>query len=177
VILLLFNWIGYWLLTSFMEDKANSHLETALDNNDYDLAQLISVKIPVTYLPYYNNSQTFERVNGQVEIGGLEYKYVKRRIFNDSLELLCIPNPAMMKLKKVKNEFFQFVNDLQHNGQDKNGNPHHSLVKSFSLDYYTIHSALSLTECWLIISIGSFNNTSPIVSCMRLLPEQPPELL
>jgi hypothetical protein len=173
--LLLFNWFGYRLLSSFMEEKANRQLETALDNNEYDEAQLISIKIPVTYLPYYNNSPSFERIDGQVEIEGTEYKYVKRRIFNDSLELLCIPNAAMMKLKKVKNEFFQFVNDLQHGGQDKNNNTNHSVSKTFSTDYYTIDQGACLVDPWFTISIRLFHHISPVTSRHRLIVEEPPE--
>ena len=133
----LFNWIGYRFLISFTEYRSNSQIESALDNENYDPAQLVSVKIPVSYLPYYNNSSSFERINGQVEIGGIEYKYVKRRIFNDSLEILCIPNAAGAELKKVNNEIFRFVNDLQHAGREKSNGLHHGPGKIFSSDFCT----------------------------------------
>ena len=59
-----------------------------MENNNYKESQLISPKVPVSYIPYYNNSKSFERIDGQIEIQGGLYKYVKRRIYNDSLELL-----------------------------------------------------------------------------------------
>ncbi len=129
-----------------MEDKANARLETQLDDNNYDESQLISIKIPVTYLPYYNNTKSFERVDGQIEIEGIHYKYVKRRIHNDSLELLCIPNTAVMNLKEMKNEFFKFSNDLQHTGHDKNANSGHKSRSSFSTDYYSVHALFTLNN-------------------------------
>lgn len=175
--ILLFNWAGYRFVVYFMEEKANTELESALDNNNYDEGQLVLIKIPITYLPYYNNSASFERINGHVEIEGTEYKYVKRRIFRDSLELLCIPNHAVMNLKKVNNEFFQFENDLQHNSQDKNGFPHRSLTKSFSIDYCTINSMSLITNSWCSISSSLYRYTPPIASRQQMAVEQPPELI
>jgi hypothetical protein len=173
----MFNWAGYRFVVYLMEERANTNLESALDNNEYDESQLISIKIPITYLPYYNNSPSFERINGHIEIGGTEYKYVKRRIFNDSLELLCIANHAVMNLKKVNSEFFQFENDLQHNGQDKSGVPHHSLTKSFSIDYCTIDSHSALTNSWFSISSLLFRYTPPITSRQSFIAEEPPEFI
>ncbi len=143
---LLFNLAGHRLLLSYLEDKADGQLEARIDGNDYDSSQLISIKIPVTYLPYYNNSSSFERIDGAVEIAGVHYKYVKRRILNDSLELLCIRNTAVTKLKEASNEFFMFVNDLQHTGGNKNPGAGHRQVISFSSDYYTINAVWRLPQ-------------------------------
>lgn len=174
--ILLFNWFGYRLLSSYLEDRANTQLEAILDNNDYEESQLTSIKIPVSYLPYYNNSKSFERVNGRVEIQGIEYKYVKRRIYNDSLELLCIPNHAVMKLKAAKDEFFLFLNDLQRSGADKSPNSHHSSSKTFSVDHYTIISPFRLNDFYVTISPAPFHYFIRNSSRHRLTVEQPPEI-
>jgi hypothetical protein len=92
------------LLLSSLLDKADRELETRLDENRYDESQLISIKVPVTHLSYYNTSDQFERVDGNIEVGGVQYKYVKRRIFNDSLEVLCIPNHTAMQLQAMKRQ-------------------------------------------------------------------------
>src|SRR5260370_348016 len=116
--ILFFNWYGYKLLSFYLEDRADRQLEARLDEDRYDESQLISIKVPSSHLSYYNSTAQFERVDGQIEVGGVEYKYVKRRLFNDSLELLCIPNHAAMKLQTARNQFFQLVNDIQqHNTQ------------------------------------------------------------
>ncbi len=173
--ILLFNLLGYQLLTSLLEDNANRRLETALDNNEYNESDLISIKIPVSYLPYYNNSSLFERVDGQVEIQGLEYKYVKRRIYQDSLELLCIPNPSVMNLKEAKNEFFRFVNDLQHNGNEKSAHSHHGSSKNFSIDFYTIILTYKLNDLWPVSSALQFKYLFPDSSRHHSIPEIPPD--
>jgi hypothetical protein len=136
--ILVFNWGGYRLLNAYLENRADRQLEARLDRDSYDDSQLLLLKIPSTYLSYYNSSERFERVDGQIEVGGVQYKYVKRRLYNDSLELLCIPNHAAMELRTAKNEFFKLVNDLQHAGQGKKSGNHSGASKSFSPDNYTI---------------------------------------
>ncbi|MEJ0080249.1 MAG: hypothetical protein WDM78_04660 [Puia sp.] len=71
--LFLFNCFGYKLLMNYIENRADQQMEEQLDNNDYDESQLVSIKVPITYLPYYNNSKSFERIDGKL-------KYTARRI-------------------------------------------------------------------------------------------------
>ena len=135
--LLLFNWFGYRLWTFYIEEKADSQQDFQPADDSYDDdAQLISLKVPLTNLSYYLNSKEFERVDGKIEIGGVQYKYVKRRIYHDSLEVLCVPDQLAIKLKAVKNEFFRFANDLQHTGQGKRQDANRYAGKHFSVDYY-----------------------------------------
>ena len=131
--ILFFNWYGYQLLTAYWQQKAENTLVARLDRHEYDDAQLVSIKVPLTTIDYYNSSTSFERVDGQVDINGVHYNYVKRRILQDSLELLCIPNTTATNLQKAKNEFFRQVNDLQQQNQGKKNNS--SPVKDFSKDY------------------------------------------
>jgi hypothetical protein len=130
---LFFNWYGYQVLTTYWQHRAETKLVARLDRNDYEDAQLLSIKVPITALTYYNSSTTFERVDGQIDLNGVHYNYVKRRIFKDSLELLCIPNTTATNLQKAKNEFFRQVNDLQQQSQGKKNNS--TPVKDFSKDY------------------------------------------
>jgi hypothetical protein len=111
--IMLFNLFGYRLLVTYMQARADSELDAQLDSESYDESALISVKVPVTHLSYYNLSTKYERVNGSIEIAGVTYQYVKRRLYNDSLEMLCIPNQTVNNLKAYKNEFFGTVNGLQ----------------------------------------------------------------
>jgi hypothetical protein len=175
--LLLFNWFGYRVLTSFLEERAGNRLELSVSNNDYDESRLISVKIPVSYLLYYSIPKTFERVDGQVEIQGVEYRYVKRRIHNDSLELLCIPNPALMKLKEASIEIFKFVNDLYHEGSDKSGNSHRGSSKSFSPDSYTLTTTYILNKPGFPIPAIRFHYLPGISLRHHIVVEHPPEIV
>jgi hypothetical protein len=176
LIILLFNFIGYRFVSSYLEEKANAQLEAKLDKNDYDDSQLISLKIPVTHLSYYNNSNQFERIDGQIEIKGVQYKYVKRRIYNDSVELLCIPNQTAMSLQSAKDEFFKLVNDLQHAGQSKKTDPHSS-SKNFSVDNYTLNESFGISNFSSVLSGQKSPDFSvAIASCYSPTAEQPPDV-
>jgi hypothetical protein len=111
--LLLFNWFGYRLLVGYLQEQNRKALELSLDESNYDESQLISIKTQVTHLSYYNASDQFERVDGSIEVDGVRYKYVKRRLFKDSAELLCIPDHAAMGLQSFNNNFFHFISGIQ----------------------------------------------------------------
>jgi hypothetical protein len=170
--ILVFNLAGYQLFSAYIESKKNAELENQLDNNNYDDSQLISVKIPVTYLPYYNNSISYERIDGQIEIEGVQYKYVKRRIYHDSLEMLCIPDHNSMKLLSAKNEFFKFVNDLQHPGQNKNTSS--GSAKSLATDYENAFEQFKIDKFHFKIPFAS-QIIARISSAHRELLERPPK--
>jgi hypothetical protein len=173
--ILLFNWVGFRFFSSYMEQKANVQLETQLDNNNYDESQLISIKVPAQHVSSYVNSGQFERVDGQVEVNGVQYKYVKLRHFNDSLELLCIPNQQGMKLQNAKDDFFKLVNDLQHTGQNKKGDSHPGSSKNLSADYYLVTDFFKATNLSITISPESFCYTANLANTYSLTAEQPPE--
>jgi hypothetical protein len=101
---LLFSLFGYRLLISSLVKKADKELEARLDDNSYDESQLILFKVPITKFSYYNPSDRWERIEGSIEVGNVYYKYVKRRILEDSLEVLCIPNSRAMELQAVKRQ-------------------------------------------------------------------------
>jgi hypothetical protein len=147
-----------------------------LDDNRYDESQLITVKVPITSLPYYNNSRSFERTDGQIEIAGVEYNYVKRRIYKDSLELLCIPNKAAMQLRSAKDDFFKLVNDLQCN-QSKKTNSHSDNYKSFSLDNYTLNDLFELNIADRTLSKNYFHYSENISFDFSSTDEHPPDAI
>ncbi len=170
--ILLFNWFGYRLLISFVEYKVDAQLEAHLDENNYDELQLVSIKAPATYLSYYNNSKLFERVDGQLEINGVQYKYVKRRLFNDSVELLCIPNLAAMKLRIAKNDFFKLVNDLQHKENKRNSS---DFSKNISTEYQPVISPFLLNHLYFTTSKWVHYIQKPTPFYCSSIIENPPE--
>jgi hypothetical protein len=113
-LLLLFNWAGYRAVFSWLESHSSELLNVHLDNRNYQEDELVTIKLPIDDLPYYTNSPIFERVKGDVVIGGMKYQYVERRIYNDSLEMRCIPNAQATNLTNARDAFFTMVNDLQH---------------------------------------------------------------
>ena len=145
-----FNWIGYRLLFSYAENSADRQLEVKLDNQDYDPSRLLSIKLPASHLLAYVNTAEFERADGQIEFNAACYNYVKIRIFNDSIELLCIPNPKVSVIRQAKDYFFKFVTDMQQRSKSDHGN---RLIKIIYVCYLV--TANQFLSC-------SFFNTRPV---------------
>ncbi|HEX5667470.1 MAG TPA: hypothetical protein VFX73_01640 [Chitinophagaceae bacterium] len=129
----IFNVGGYRFVFDKLEKDASVQLIDKLDNEEYSDDQLIEMKVPLP-MPYQTNWASFERYNGEIQIEGVHYNYVKRKVWNDTLILLCIPNHDKMQLNSAKEQFFSLVNDLDQQGKDMPA-PKANIVKSITTDY------------------------------------------
>jgi hypothetical protein len=171
--ILSFNWIGYQLFSDILENKASAALDKKIDQSAYDDSRLKEIRVPLN-APYMSGvSATFERFEGDVEVDGVSYRYVKRRIDNGELVLLCLPNDTKTKFEQTRVDFFKLVNDLDQNtkgSKEKQG----STFKSFTTDYKQ--------ECnsWTILSpvnaVVSYTSgiDSYFPSSFPAVPTQPP---
>lgn len=132
------------------------------------------LKIPIN-LPYQNNWEDFERVDGELTVEGKIYKYVKRKIEDGNLVLLCLPDHNKMKIESAKVALLQFSNDIvPNNGKEKkDGKP--TLHKSHFSDYEKIESQLPGVS----INTGTISLHGDFVfnlsSSPHNSPEQPPD--
>jgi cbb3-type cytochrome oxidase subunit 3 len=104
LLILLFNVVGYRAWFYCAEKKADRQMEARLDKNDYQEDDLITIKIPLN-IPYQLERYQFERVDGEFSLNGKIYKYVKRKIVDGNIILICIPDANKTSLKKAKTEF------------------------------------------------------------------------
>jgi hypothetical protein len=102
-----------------MQSDSDAQLEKQVDKNNYDEGQLLSIKTKLD-LPYYSSSPQYERAYGTVTIEGVQYQYVNRRVYKDTLELLCIPNEAKTKMQSLKNELAKAFADGHSSTPKKN---------------------------------------------------------
>lgn len=163
--------LHYW------EQKENIILEAKIDQQEYNKDDLVEVKVPLN-LPYHNNWKEFERFDGEIDIDGMHYKYVMRKVYNDSLILLCIPNEAKMKMQTARDEFFSLVADLQKDsGKKKTSDSAPPLSFKFaSIDYICQQE----NEEWKIVLTeysGNYYNSfiSPLLAISISCPWQPPD--
>ena len=162
-------------MTGYLEDRANLAFDQTLDRNNYESSDLITIKVPNRLA--YSNSTAFERINGQIEIEGVFYNYVAIKVSPDFLELRCIPNHEVTRMKASKAEFFKLVNDLQRNGQGKKGDNHSSGGKNFSIDSYTLNDLFALGHPAAGLNQRSFaGGSSAIPTCWAPTAEQPPDI-
>jgi hypothetical protein len=171
----LFNLGGYRLVFSKLENKVGAQMVDRIDRSEYNDNDLIEVKVPVN-LPYQTNWQDFERYDGEIQIAGVHYNYVKRKLQNDTLILMCIPNTDKMKLFNARETFFSLVNDMQQNEQGKQHPLPVKPVKIVMSEYVPQNNSFSLSE-WLDIKTTFFQELSPgLLSTYQESPAQPPEM-
>ena len=139
----LFNIGGYRFLFDELENRASYQLVEQLDNQEYNDNDLVEMKVPLP-MPYQTNWSSFERYDGEIEINGIHYNYVKRKVVNDTLIMMCIPNHGKMKLNSAKEQFFSLVNDISQKNDQKSPAPKSSLIKSITTDYQVSALELSL---------------------------------
>lgn len=151
-----------------MQANSDAWLEQKVDKNEYDHGQLISIKIKLD-LPYYSSSPEYQRAYGAVTLNGTSYQYVKRRVYKDTLELLCLPNDAKTKIQSLKNEFTKALADGQASTPKK-----HTLIKVFLPDYVQSFRVLSAQS--LVSQKHDFSDASPnILSGHSLKHKKPPK--
>lgn len=120
LILFIFNAGGYRVLISYQQEKEDFEFAKALDRGNYNDEDLVAVKVPLN-LPYQTGSENFVRVNGEINWNGQVYNYVKRKVINDTIVLLCIKHETKSELQQIVNDYFGNINDLP--GKDSNKKP------------------------------------------------------
>jgi hypothetical protein len=174
IFLLVFNWFGYRLMVDYLQQKVDARLETHLDNNHYNEAELIEIKIAM-HLPYQSSRSTYERYDGEVEYNGSFYKYVKRKVANDTLYLKCINNPAKTHLELAKNDFFKNTNEVGQNNNKSDQSKGRMMKKSTADydDYFSVYRTVTASPNSNSFGICKISGHLPKPA--KLTPEQPPE--
>ncbi len=156
-----------------MENKADITLEQRIDNSDYEESSLIEIRIPLNAPYLSNNSSEFQRYDGELELDGVHYNYVKRRVVNGELVLLCLPNNSKTELHHSKKEFFKLVNDLSQT-QNKNKSES-SNFKSITTEYKGENNAWAIPTHPLVFLAHEIAFKSYVAKGFNFIPKQPPK--
>lgn len=126
--LCLFNLAGYGWLFDYLEAQTEQKLVQQLDRNEYEDTQLIELKFPFQ-VPYNNDWPDYRREDGEIEINGKFYSYVKIKISQDTIYLKCLPNQNKNKLVAARQDINKKLNHLPGGEEDAPS----SIVKKASL--------------------------------------------
>ena len=170
LLVLLFNMIGYRAWFFYAEKKADAAMEARIDKDQYDENDLVTLEIPL-YNPYQLEQKTFERANGEVNINGKTFRYVKRKVSDGNLILLCLADNHKTVLKKARTNYENAANDLAGNNRSSR------LQKNFGgSDYINQCGSVVVCECGrLDLKFSTFhtvNFTDPLITT----PGKPPQL-
>ena len=166
---------GYRFIVDYMQHKADVQLVAQIDNNNYDESQLIELKLPV-HLPYQTSWSSYERYDGEVEINGKLYKYVERKLSNDTLYLKCLPNTKKSNLETAKNDFFKNTNDLNQNNSKKSDNSKTIVFKKITGDFDDYNHGYQFDFSANSKQAFSAYTSLNLLSSPHISPAQPPDV-
>ena len=171
IVILFFNWYGYRIVTEYLMQDADKQLEARLDNNQYDESALIEIRVPIN-IPYQTSQSEFERHYGEMQVDGQYYTYVKRKIDNGYLVLMCIPNVSKQKIKAAGNDFFKLTNGLNQDSKKQNNST--SVAKNFWSEYDDQLGKFDLNINSDLINRKFRDNSTSLTSNAGSIPEPPP---
>ena len=174
--ILLVNLVGYRFIVDYMQKRSDEKLEVRFDHNEYNESQLIEIKIPVN-MPYQTSWSEYERYDGEVEMDGISYKYVKRKLCNDTLYLKCIPNTQRMQLQAAKNDIFKNNNDIAQNSSNKSDHSKSVTLKKLISEYDEHSFLFKLYVLPATQSLFGLYLQKRIITSIHIFPEQPPDFL
>jgi hypothetical protein len=168
---MVFNLAGYKWLFSVIEKNATANLEQKISTGKYSDEQLVEIRIPLN-MPYYSDKD-YEEVYGETDFNGEHYQYVKRKVSDNTLYLLCLPNKEKTSLVKVKNEFTKAVNDIP--GNKEGSQQKNSLVKLLTTEFRINETAFDINN-FSISSLSFVSRNSDAKDLfISLTDAQPPE--
>ena len=168
---MVFNLAGYRWLFSAIEKNATANLEQKISAGKYSDEQLVEIRIPLN-MPYYSDKD-YEDVYGETDFNGEHYQYVKRKVSDNTLYLLCLPNKEKTSIVKEKNEFTKAVNDIPGNkegSQQKSG-----LVKLLTTEYRENETAFNINNYFISSLSFVSRNADAKDLFIPLTDAQPPE--
>lgn len=132
--ILLFSTGGYHPFISLLQQKADRNLESLLDQEVYDEASLIEIRVPLN-MPYQQRYTGFERHYGNIEVDGQSFTYVKKKIDGDVVIFQCIPNLSRQQLKDMRYDLTRANSNLATTTEGPHKQTQHSLVKYSLTDF------------------------------------------
>jgi hypothetical protein len=128
-----------------LETQSNSSLQAKLDLGQYDVNDLVELHVPL-HLPYIADSKDFENYSGEATINGAHYRYVKRKLVNNELILLCIRDKKTDRLQKAGTEFFKQITDTP--GSEKKSKSPIKLIKGLANEF-TFSKPDPISKCFI----------------------------
>ncbi len=102
----------------------------------------------------------------------MHYSYVKRKICNDTLYLLCLPNQAKMQLYAAKNDYIKQVADLP---SGKKSNEPSAKKSGYQTEFNLRTQQYNFTVNTSAVNRKTIFISSPLISCFIETEGQPPE--
>ena len=157
-----------------LQQKADDNIVSKIDRYDYNNADLITLTVPLS-MPYLTDSKDFTRTDGEITLNGKIYHYVKQKISEGNLILMCLPDEQKTHLQNAKEDFFRLASELQNNTAPQKSGNNTQVINLLISDYEELQiTAYNFSADQITNSF--FDHTAfALQKGEGVTPEQPPE--
>ena len=163
-------------MLNYLEKQSSVNLNTAIEKNNFSEDDLVEIKIPLNN-PYISD-HSYEDAFGETTVKGKSYQYVKRKISENTLYLLCLQNEEKAALTTAKNNLGgTHVQTIPN--KDNQKNPSQNIIKALQTEYLQTNEFLFANMFVLQNDAQLFllTNTNCFSQFCALTDVQPPENL
>ncbi len=107
----LFSMGGYTLLFNYFMHRSDVQLVNQMYDTRFNSAKLVEIKVAVN-MPTQQDWSEYENVQGQVQVKGNYYNYVRLKLTRDTMYFLCLPNTVKDHLAKANGIAAKNSNDI-----------------------------------------------------------------
>lgn len=147
--------LGYYGLFFGLHYQNRQELIQRFDAENYSAMEAVTIKVPIA-VPYANDSQEYQRVNGEFEHNGEFYHMVKQRLSQDTLYIVCVKDQQSKRINQALTDYVKTFTDKPVDGKS-HGISLPSFIKEYLVGSYTIKSS---SEGW---SSNVKHESAPVV--------------
>lgn len=93
----LFNLGGYNLVFQYFIHQSEVQIVKEIYENKVDATKLVEIKIPV-HLPNIHSWNSYVHDQGQLQLKGVYYNYLRYKVTQDTMSFICIANSVKTRL-------------------------------------------------------------------------------
>ncbi|HEX5169495.1 MAG TPA: hypothetical protein VFW11_09990 [Cyclobacteriaceae bacterium] len=111
LLLFLANIIGYYGLLMITKSRIESRITERVESRTHELSGSLIIKMPLN-LPYpITDSDDFVATSGKIKYGNNNYQIIKQRVYQDTLQIVCIPVQGMEKINAAISDYVKTFSD------------------------------------------------------------------
>jgi hypothetical protein len=172
--ILLFNSVGYRVLTHYLQQEADSRTQAMINAGEFRPSNLVELSVPLD-LPYTTSWTGWEHFEGDIEIDGIHYRYVERKLEAGRMYVRCLPNTQKIQVLTARDEFSKLVNSFNKQTESKRSAP--VFVSNYLGDYDDAFDQWHLCFPVAIALQSTPANQTQILAGHSSIALPPPEML
>ncbi len=149
------------MIYDYLIHKNDVKQSARIEEGKYDPSQLVEMKVPLL-TPYYSSSMMYEQYYGEISLDGNFYSYVKRKVQNDTVYILCLANNDKSEIKKTIIEHLASLSGAEPGSPLKKAVEKSVRKQAASADYFQLEDCVDLQI--VLTACGSIKRiyTSPL---------------